>query len=160
MSLRILVVEDYEPCLHSICSTLERRPDFCVVGKAVDGLQAVESAQLGQPDLILLDIGLPKLNGLQAAKRIRKLVPNAKILFLSAECSEDVVRACLDLGALGYIHKPEFHNELLPAIDAICEGKRFVSNNWGGGSLLVKRDPLQAGMIELARAGVRREFSP
>jgi DNA-binding response OmpR family regulator len=92
-----------------------------------DGLDAVQKAQELQPDLILLDIGLPKLNGLEAGRRIRTISPNSRILFLSQESSPDVVQEALSLGARGYVLKARAQSDLLSAIDAVLGGKQFVS---------------------------------
>ena len=88
--IRVLVVDDYAPFQRFVCSTLEQRPELQIVGKASDGLEAVQKAAELQPDLILLDIGLPTLNGIEAARQIRKLAPHSKILFLSQESSPEV----------------------------------------------------------------------
>src|SRR3954449_9558524 len=93
----ILVVEDHEPFRRYLCSRLEQCADFQVSGQASDGLEGIQKAQELQPDLILLDVGLPKVNGLQAARQIRKLAPLAKILFISQEFSFDIVEAALKL---------------------------------------------------------------
>jgi len=106
---------------------LQQRADFQVT-EASNGLEAVQKAEGLQPDLILLDIGLPDLNGLEVAKRVRKVAPAAKILFLSQESSPDVVREALALGALGYVHKQRSKTDLLPAIEAVLMGKRFVGS--------------------------------
>src|SRR5204862_4944745 len=90
--VRIIVVDDYEPFRRFVCSMLEQRPELRVVGEASDGLEAVQKAEELQPDLILLDIGLPALNGMEAARRIRKLAPHSKILFVSMESSPEVVQ--------------------------------------------------------------------
>jgi DNA-binding NarL/FixJ family response regulator len=124
--IRVLVVDDYEPFRRLIRSTLED-PSFRIIGEASDGLEAVQKATLGLPDLILLDIGLPKLNGLKAAEQIRQVVPQTRILFLSQEPSIDVVQYALSLGALGYLHKTRTHRELLPAIESVLAGRQFVS---------------------------------
>jgi CheY-like chemotaxis protein len=79
-SVRVLVIEDYEPFRRLICSTLRRRPELQIVGETADGLEAVQKAEELQPDLVVLDIGLPSLNGIEAARRIRKLSPESKIL--------------------------------------------------------------------------------
>jgi DNA-binding NarL/FixJ family response regulator len=129
MSFRILVIEDYEPFRQLVCRELRQRPEFQVIGQASDGLQAVEQAESLQPDLILLDLGLPKLNGLEAARRIRVLAPGAKLLFVSQESSSDIVRETLRLGGQGYVHKVRAKTDLLPAIDAVLAGKRFVSRS-------------------------------
>jgi DNA-binding NarL/FixJ family response regulator len=126
--LRVLIVEDYEAFRRFICLALQQREAFEVIEEVSDGLEAVQKAQELEPDLILLDIGLPKLNGLEAGRRIRKVSPNSKILFLSQESSPDVVREALSLGAQGYILKARAQSDLLPAIDAVLGGKRFVSS--------------------------------
>ena len=127
--LKILIVEDYEPFRRFIGSTLQQRSDFRIVGEVSDGLEAIQEARQLQPDLILLDIGLPNLNGIEVAKGAHSVAPHAKLLFVSQESSSDVVRKVLGLGALGYVHKPHAHKDLLPAIDAVLEGKRFVSRS-------------------------------
>src|SRR5262249_43481258 len=116
---RILVIEDYEPFRQLICRELRQRPEFQVVGQAWDGLQAVEQAESLQPDLILLDLGLPKLNGLDAARRIRIIAPGAKLVFMSQESSTDIVRETFRLGGQGYVHKVRAKPDLLAAIDAV-----------------------------------------
>ena len=124
---RVLVVDDYEPFRRFVCATLEARPELQVIGEASDGLQAVQKAEESQPDLILLDIGLPKLNGIEAAHRISRLVPAAKILFVSQENDSDVVAAALSNGAKGYVRKLDANRELLPAVESILRGKDFIS---------------------------------
>ncbi len=131
-SVRVLVVDDYEPFRRFICSTLRRRPELQIVGEASDGLEAVQKAEELQPDLIVLDIGLPSLNGFEAAQRIRKLSPESKILFVSQESSADVVQEALCLGALGYVVKEHAGSELLAAVKAVLEGRQFVSRGVSG----------------------------
>ena len=130
--VRALVVDDYEPFRRFICSTLRKRPELQIVGEVSDGLEAVQKAEELQPDLIVLDIGLPSLNGIEAARRIRKLSPYSKILFVSQESSADVVQEALRLGALGYVAKTHAGIELLPAVEAVCQGRRFVSAGLAG----------------------------
>ncbi len=103
-----------------------------VICEASDGPEAVQKAEELRPDLILLDIGLPKLNGLEAARQIRKLAPEAKILFLTQETSADVVQEALSLGALGYVVKAQAGAELLAAVQAVLQGKQFVSSGLSG----------------------------
>ncbi len=126
-SFRVLVVEDYEPFRRFICSTLGKRPELRIVGEESDGLEAVHKAEELQPDLILMDVGLPTLNGIEAARRIRKLSPESKILFVSQESSADVVQAAFRLGALGYVVKTNAAIELLAAVEAVRQGRQFVS---------------------------------
>ena len=106
---------------------VETKAEFKIT-EASDGLEALKKAEELQPDLILLDIGLPSLSGLEVARRLRKLAPAAKILFASQESSSEVVREALTLG-LGYVHKSHFHSDLLLAVEAVLAGKRFVSPN-------------------------------
>src|SRR5437868_4050423 len=130
--IRVLVVDDYAPFQRFVCSTLEQRPELQIIGKASDGLEAVQKAAELQPDLILLDIGLPTLNGIEVARQILKLAPHSKILFLSQESSPDVVQKVFDLGALGYVVKAHAGNELLTAVDAVRKGRHFVSGGLPG----------------------------
>jgi DNA-binding NarL/FixJ family response regulator len=127
-SFKILVVEDFEAFRRFIVSALRRRAEYQVIGQAPDGLEAVQLAEQLQPDLILLDVYLPKMNGIEAAKRIREVAPLAKILFLSLESSSEVARMALRVGAMGYVLKARAQSDLLPAIEAILSGGRFVSS--------------------------------
>ncbi len=125
--VRILVVDDNAPFRQFIRSLLGMRAELQIVGEATDGLEAVRKAEELQPDLILLDVGLPYLNGFEAARRICKLALKSKIIFLSQESSADVVRGALSLGAKGYIAKANAASDLLAAVNAIVQGKQFVS---------------------------------
>jgi DNA-binding NarL/FixJ family response regulator len=125
MRHRVLVVEDFEPFRRFICSVLEKIPDLQVVSEICDGLQAVRKAEELKPDLILLDIGLPELNGLEAARRIRRVSPGSKIIFVSQESSVDVVEEALSL-SWGYVLKSRAASELLPAVKSVLSGQRFV----------------------------------
>lgn len=124
---RTLVVDDVEDFRHFVCSALEQETECEVVGEASDGLQAVLQAQQLQPDLILLDIGLPVLNGIEAARRIRKLSPNSKILFLTQNCSREIAEGALRTGASGYLLKSDAA-DLLLAVDTVLKGEQFVSS--------------------------------
>jgi DNA-binding NarL/FixJ family response regulator len=126
-SIRVLVVDDYEPFRRFVCSTLKRRPALQVIGEASEGSEAAQKAKELQPDLILLDVGLPILNGIDVARRIREFSLESKILFVSQESSSDVVQEAFRLGALGYVVKIDAGSELLAAVDAVLQGRRFVS---------------------------------
>jgi DNA-binding NarL/FixJ family response regulator len=125
--IRVLLVDDFKPWHGIISATLRKRPELQVIGQVFDGLNAVQQAQELQPDLILLDIGLPTLNGIEVARRIREVSPNSKILFVSENRSSDIAEEALRTGAGGYVVKSDVANELLPAIWAVLEGKYFVS---------------------------------
>jgi DNA-binding NarL/FixJ family response regulator len=129
--IRVLVVDDFEPWRRSTLSMLQEHPELRIVGEASDGLEAVRQAQELQVDLILLDIGLPTLNGIAAAKEIRKLSPKSKILFVSQESSSEVVREALRTGE-GYVVKAEAGRELLTAVSAVLRGERFVGSRFAG----------------------------
>jgi len=130
-SMCVLVVEDFAPFRQFVCSTLAGRPDVQIIGAVADGLEAVQKTEILEPDLVLLDIGLPTLNGMEAARQIRKLVPASKIIFVSQESSSDVVQEALQLGAWGYVVKTRAASDLLAAVDAFLEGRQFVSVGLG-----------------------------
>jgi DNA-binding NarL/FixJ family response regulator len=125
---RVLVVDDYEPFRRFVRSKLEHVPSLKVIAEASDGLEAVRKAEELQPELIVLDLGLPGLNGIEAARRILKFYPESKILFLSQESSDTVVQDALSLGALGYVLKAHAGSELVAAANAVCRGRRFVGS--------------------------------
>jgi DNA-binding NarL/FixJ family response regulator/2-polyprenyl-3-methyl-5-hydroxy-6-metoxy-1,4-benzoquinol methylase len=124
---KILVVEDFEQFRRFIVSTLQRSAKFQIT-EASNGLEALQRAEEHRPDLVLLDIGLPDLNGIDVARRLRKLGAPPKIVFISQESSPEVVGEALHLGALGYVHKTRAGSDLLPAVEAALEGERFVSS--------------------------------
>ncbi len=126
--IRVLVVEDFAPFRQFIGSALARRCDLQIVGEAADGEEAVQKAKELQPDLILLDIGLPTLNGIEAAQRIRQVALESKIIFVTQESSADVVQKALNSGAQGYVVKTKAATELLAAAEAVLNGKQFLSS--------------------------------
>jgi DNA-binding NarL/FixJ family response regulator len=133
--VRVLVVEDFEPFRQFIHTTLQQT-EFQIVGESWDGIEAVQKAEELQPDLILLDIGLPFLNGIEAARQIRKLSPQPKILFVSQESFADVIEEAMNSGAMGYVVKAHAASDLLAAVEAVCEGRTFVSNLNSGPKIL------------------------
>ena len=126
--VRVLIVEDFVPFRRFLCSTLGTKPELQVVSEASDGLEAVQKAEELKPDLILLDIGLPSLNGIAAARQIRKLSPESKIIFVSQESSADIIQEALNLGAWAYVLKTRAQSDLPAAVDAVLFGKQFVSS--------------------------------
>ena len=128
-SIRILIADDYADWRRRARLLLQARPEWQVVAETSDGLEAVQKVEELKPDLILLDIGLPKLNGIEAAGRIRQLSPSSKIVFLSQYHDRDVVRAALSTGALGVVHKTDAGGGCPPSVDAVLRGKQFVSSS-------------------------------
>ena len=126
--VRVLVVDDYEPWRRHVCSMLKTRPELKVVGEASDGLEAVRIAEELKPDLILLDIGLPHLNGIDVSHQLCQTVPGAKILFLTQNNDAGLVQAVLSNGVQGYVLKAGAGSDLLPAIKAVLQGEKFVSS--------------------------------
>jgi CheY-like chemotaxis protein len=126
-SVRVLVVEDFESFRRFIWSMLRQMPELRIIGEASDGLEAVREAEELRPDLILLDVGLPTLNGIEAARRIRTLSPESKIIFVSQQSDPDVVQEALNLGARGYVVKTRAASDLLPAVKAVILERQFVS---------------------------------
>jgi len=114
-----------------VSSLLQERPDLQVICGVSDGLQAVEKAQELQPDLILMDIGLPGINGIEAARRIRAVAPNSKIIFLTQESSPEVIQEAKSLGASGYVLKIGAETDLLTAVQVVLQGKQFFNDGTG-----------------------------
>lgn len=121
------MVDDFEPWRRFASSTLRKKAGLQVVGEASDGLEAFQKAVELEPDLILLDIGLPSVNGIEAARRIREMVPEAKIIFLSEESSVDIVQEAMSFGACGYVFKTMAASDLLTAVETVLSGLKFVS---------------------------------
>jgi DNA-binding NarL/FixJ family response regulator len=130
--IRILVADDFEGWRRQVRLLFQVRPQWQIIAEVSDGSEAVQKAEELKPDLILLDIGLPKLNGIEAARRIRRYSPGSKIVFLSLNNDLDVVRAALSTGALGYVLKIDAQSALLPAVEAVLRGKQFVSSGLKG----------------------------
>jgi len=140
------VVDDYDAWRRHICSVLKTQKEIQVIAEVRDGLEAVQKAQELQPDLILLDIGLPTLNGIEAARRIGNLSPQSKILFITQETSADIVLGALATGAAGYVAKTDMRTELLTAMEAVSRGEKYVSTR------LADRVSTKA-LVEEARTG-------
>ena len=127
----VLVVDDFIPFRSFICSTLATRVDLLVSGEASDGLEAIYKTKELRPDLILLDIGLPTLDGMSAAREICKFA-KSKIIFVTQESSLDVVQAGLNLGVMGWVVKTGAAIDLLAAVQAVCDGRQFVRAGLSG----------------------------
>jgi DNA-binding NarL/FixJ family response regulator len=133
--VRVLVVEDFEPFRKFIRSKLKEEPNLKIIGEVSDGLDAVREAEKLKPDLIFLDVGLPSLNGIQAARQIGKLSPDSKTIFVSQESSRDVVQEALTIAAGSYVVKTRAGTDLSPAVEAALHGRQFVTKGLLGNDL-------------------------
>jgi len=127
--VRILLVDDFEPFRKYVRLLILKRAELVVLCNVSDGLAGVQKAEELRPDLILLDIGLPSLNGIEAARRIRHSNPQARILFLTEESSSEIVGEAFNLGARGFVVKLDARKDLLLGIDAVVRGEKFVSGS-------------------------------
>jgi DNA-binding NarL/FixJ family response regulator len=127
--IRILIADDFKDWRRQVLLLFQERPEWQVIAEAADGTEAIQMAEELKPDLIVLDIGLPKQNGIEAARQIRRLSSSSKIVFLSQNNDLDIVRAALATGAEGYVRKTDAKSELVPAVDAVLRGKQFVSSS-------------------------------
>jgi DNA-binding NarL/FixJ family response regulator len=125
--IRILLADDHNIMRRGLRLLLERQPGFEVVGEAADGRQAMEGAEATKPDVVVLDIAMPHMSGIEAAQRIRALIPQAAIVILSMHSDEGYVLRALKAGAKGYLLKDSAENDLIEAIRAVSEGKAFFS---------------------------------
>jgi DNA-binding NarL/FixJ family response regulator len=133
--VRILVAEDTELWRDFVSSTLRSEPSFEIICEVGDGLQAVLMAEQLQPMIVLLDIGLPELSGIDAARGIRKLAPNTRIVFFSEQRDVEVVQAALNVGC-GYVLKSDAAKDLVAAIHSAATRKAFISHQLGNLGLL------------------------
>jgi CheY-like chemotaxis protein len=126
-STRILVVDDHLIVRRQLCALLREQPDFDVVCEAADGEEAVRKAEEIRPDVILMDISLPGLDGFAAARHIKRHVPSAEILFVSQHDTRQMVREALRAGGRGYVSKIDAMDELVPAVHAVSRRQEFIS---------------------------------
>ena len=125
----VMVVDDFGPWRSFVSSTLLREPNLQIVSEVADAVEAIGEARKIQPNLILLDIGLPNLNGIEAAYQILQIAPRSRILFVSEHSDPDVVMAALESGGAGYVLKSDAGDELLTAIMAVFRGDQFLSSS-------------------------------
>jgi|SRR5215467_8423757 len=127
MPFRILLADDHEVVRRGLCSLLKAQPDCEVCGEAADGREAVEKALKLKPEIVILDIGMPRLNGLEATRQILKVIPETKILILTLHDSDQVVREVLDAGARGFLLKSDAARDLVSAIEALRRDKIYFT---------------------------------
>jgi len=130
---RVLLGDDHALILSGVRATLAPRYD--VVGEATDGRALVAAAERLQPDIVILDISMPLLNGFEAARQLRLSLPAAKLIFLSQHLSPAYLRQAIEIGVTGYVLKSETTEELEPAINAVLKGETFISPRFGDEAL-------------------------
>ena len=123
--MRILIVDDYEPWRRYVRSILADDADLEIVGESADGLDAIKQSEELQPGLVLLDINLPGINGLEVSRRVYGVAPETKVLFVSSSQSVEVMREALKNGA-GFVIKSDAQRDLLPIVQVICKNQPFV----------------------------------
>src|ERR1700687_5212110 len=126
-TLRILVADDHELVRRGILGLLRAQRGWTVVGEAMNGREAVEKANRLKPDVAILDISMPDLDGLQATRQIRKAVPTTEVVVLTMHESDQMVRRVLDAGALGYVLKSDLATQLVKAVKDVSAGKQFLT---------------------------------
>lgn len=161
--IRVLVVDDNSAWRRFVCSTFENKLGLQIGGEAEDGLDAVRKAEELKPDLVLMDIGLPAINGIEATRRIRKLLPESKIVCLTENRSSDIAQEALRSGASGYVVKTDAGRELCTAVEAVLQGKQFVTASLTNGALgeelpMLHEPPMEAQSTAPVRIRHEVEF--
>lgn len=129
MAVRILLVDDHPIVRQGLKTLLEGRPGWEVIGEASDGSEAVEKANVLKPDVMVLDVTMPRMNGLEACRLIRKQSPQLEILFVTQHDSPQMMREALDAGARGYVVKSNAARDLLEAVEAVSQHRIFTALN-------------------------------
>lgn len=125
--VRILIIDDAEEWRELLSVLVRKEQQFEVVGEADDGLVGVSMAEHTRPTVVVLDISMPQINGIETARRIRALSPETKLVFVSGEDDKEVVEEALRMGGSGYVNKPDVWWDLIAAIHAVLRGSVFVS---------------------------------
>jgi DNA-binding NarL/FixJ family response regulator len=134
----ILVVEDFEPLRRLIFCKLQNELHLHNILGAADGEEGARLAEELKPEMVILDVGLPKLNGLQVAERLRKSTPQSKIIFVSQESSEEVIEEAFRVGGSGYVLKIDMETELVPGIMKVLSGEKYLSCSLAGCELGIR----------------------
>jgi DNA-binding NarL/FixJ family response regulator len=127
MTIRILLVDDHPVVRQGLRSLLERQPDWQVVGEAADGIEALDKANSLQPDVMVLDVTMPRMHGLEVCRLLRQRTPGLEILFVTQHDSPHMMRAALDAGARGYVVKSNVARDLLAAVETVSQHRVFTA---------------------------------
>jgi DNA-binding NarL/FixJ family response regulator len=127
MTIRILLVDDHPIVRQGLRSLLERQPDWQVVGEAADGIEALDKANSLQPDVMVLDVTMPRMHGLEVCRLLRQRTPGLEILFVTQHDSPHMMRAALDAGARGYVVKSNVARDLLAAVETVSQHRVFTA---------------------------------
>jgi DNA-binding NarL/FixJ family response regulator len=131
MPVRILVVDDHPIVRHGLRTLLGGRPEWEIIDEAEDGIEAVEKADRLKPDVVVLDVSMPRMDGLEACRRIRKSVPKSEVLIVTQHDSPQMMREALGAGARGYIVKSDAARDLLAALESVSQHKLFIAQSRG-----------------------------
>jgi DNA-binding NarL/FixJ family response regulator len=134
--VKVLLVDDFEPFRNWVSSLFRQEPDFEIIGEAADGQQGVQQATELKPDLVVVDLALPRLNGIEVTRQIRCSSPDSKIVLLTGNDFPQLARAALDSGASGYVIKSDAAGELFAAVRAVLQGRQYVSKRLIGCDLI------------------------
>jgi len=126
--IRILIADDHEIVREGVRALIQRQPDWEVCGEAATGREAVAQAGRLKPDIVVMDIGMPELNGLDATRQIKRVAPKTEVLIFTANETEEIVRNVFKAGARAYLLKSEANKHLVPAIEALCKHRTYFSS--------------------------------
>lgn len=154
MSYKIIIADDHQLVLQGISAMVNELPDFEIIATANDGKDALNKVKLLQPDLILLDIEMPRMNGLEAGRLIKKEFPSIRVLFLSMYLEKSLIKKVVEIGADGYIIKSADKEEFCLGLKKIMEGKKYFCSdiseamaNGGNASVLSKGNLINSEQI-------------
>lgn len=157
MKIKVLVVDDHQLFREGIVTLLFSADNIEVVAQAEDGLDAIEKAKHYKPDVVLLDITMPRMNGIEATKKLKALMPGIKIVSLSMHSEKQYVKGVLEAGADGYLLKNCTYRQLTDAIQSVCDGKKYLSEDITGMVISGYLEPSSSEASEYERLSIREK---